>query len=79
LEAAWQGTVHADGLGGFLFSPDTCTDGIAAPGSTPWPLITLEPGLNRWLQDLERPTATTLVGCLNPWGPWLRASRLASA
>ncbi|MCP9889688.1 FAD-dependent oxidoreductase [Cyanobium sp. Aljojuca 7D2] len=66
-EAAWRGTVQPDGQGGFLFST----------GSTAWPLITLEPGLNRWLQDLERPTTTTLVGCLNPWGPWLRASRLA--
>jgi hypothetical protein len=76
-ETAWRGTVHADGQGGYLFSPDRATGSGAARGSTAWPLITLEPGLNRWLQDLERPTTTTLVGCLNPWGPWLRASRLA--
>jgi len=77
LEAAWRGTVQADGHGGYLFSPDNPTDRCAGLGTTAWPLITLEPGLNRWLQDLERPTATTLVGCLNSWGPWLRASRLA--
>ncbi len=77
LEAAWRGTVQADGQGGFLFRADSPTDPVAARGNTVWPLITLEPGLNRWLQDLERPIVTTLVGCLNPWGPWLRASRLA--
>ena len=77
LETAWRGTVHADGQGGYLFSADRATASGAPRGSTAWPLITLEPGLNRWLQDLERPTTTTLVGCLNPWGPWLRASRLA--
>ena len=52
---------------------------IEAGGSedNSWTLITLEPGLNRWLQDLDRPTPARLIGCANSWGPWLRASRLA--
>jgi len=29
------------------------------------------------LNTLCRPTPTTLVGCLNTAGPWLRVSRLA--
>lgn len=76
-EAVWRGTVAGDGQGSFLFSPDSPTDAPMPRGSTAWPLITLEPGLNSWLRDLDRPTEATLVGCLNPWGPWLRASRLA--
>ena len=42
-----------------------------------WPLITLEPALHNWLLGLEGPKAVELIGCRNPWGPWLRASRLA--
>ena len=42
-----------------------------------WPLITLEPGLHHWLQQQELPRSARLIGCLNPWGPWIRASRLA--
>jgi hypothetical protein len=40
------------------------------------PLITLEPGLDAWLRQRTATTEVELVGCLNPWGPWLRASRL---
>ena len=47
----------------------------SAAGS--WPVITLEPGLHHWLLAQELPRAVQLVGCLNPWGPWIRASRLA--
>ncbi|QEY31743.1 FAD-dependent oxidoreductase [Synechococcus sp. RSCCF101] len=42
----------------------------------PLPVITLEPGLDHWLRGLEAPRPVELVGCLNPAGPWLRASRL---
>jgi hypothetical protein len=77
-EALWTGVVHGDGQGGYLFmaEPDQ-TSGAGSRDSSPWPLITLEPGLNRWLQGLDRPTPARLIGCANPWGPWLRASRLA--
>jgi hypothetical protein len=42
-------------------------------------VITLEPALNAWLEQQERPRMVELIGCANPWGPWLRLSRLASA
>ncbi len=77
-ETVWNGTVRPDGQGGFQF--ETATNqpwAVNSGAATPLALITLEPGLNRWLQDLEGPSKTTLIGCLNPWGPWLRASRLA--
>ena len=67
-EQAWTGTVIPDGEGGFSLAlgADRCL-----------PLITLEPSLHAWLNALSRPTPTTLVGCLNTAGPWLRVSRLA--
>jgi hypothetical protein len=40
-----------------------------------WPLITLEPSVHRWLATVERSGTVELVGCLNPWGPWMRVSR----
>ena len=66
-ESLWQGQVSADGEGGYRFHN----------GGGSWPLITLEPALHRWLQQLDGPRSVELVGSLNPWGPWLRASRLA--
>jgi len=68
-ESLWQGELVPDGSGGFALH--------TAEGS--WPVITLEPALHRWLQRLERPTPVRLVGCANPWGRWLRVSRLASS
>ena len=65
-ERLFSGTVKPWGEGQYLLE---CSDGS-------WPLITLEPGLNRWLQQLEGPRAVALIGCLNPFGPWIRASRL---
>ncbi|MEB3105674.1 MAG: FAD-dependent oxidoreductase [Cyanobacteriota bacterium] len=65
-ERTFSGTLVPDGEGGYRL------DG--AKGS--WPVITLEPGLHQWLLGVDRPTNTTLIGCLNPWGPWIRASRL---
>lgn len=78
LETLWSGMVAPDGQGGFQITvaPGPAVDASGTEAHT-WPLITLEPGLNRWLQDLERPTSARLIGCANPWGPWLRASRLA--
>ena len=74
-ESVWSGTVLPDGLGGFFFQSDSSFQGDA--GKREWPLISLEPGLNRWLQNLDQATRAKLIGIANPWGPWLRASRLA--
>ncbi|MEB3302102.1 MAG: FAD-dependent oxidoreductase [Cyanobacteriota bacterium] len=70
-ERLWQGTLVADGSGGFSLH------GPKGPAGEPWPLITLEPALNAWLQQQSSPCPVALVGCANPWGPWLRVSRLA--
>ena len=66
-ERAYSGTVIPDGSGGYSLEME----------SGRWPLITLEPGLDQWLNTLDRPTQTTLIANANPWGPWLRASRRA--
>ena len=70
-EREWRGELVADGLGGFVLR------GPEGPGGEPWPLITLEPALNDWLSRRSTPREVALVGCANPWGPWLRVSRLA--
>ena len=67
-EQPWSGTVNPDGEGGYLLEQ--------ASGAR-WPLITLEPSLDRWLGRLEGPTPASLIGCRNTAGPWLRVSRLA--
>ena len=67
-EQPWTGTVTPDGEGGFS---------LALGADRRLPLITLEPSLHGWLNALSGPTSTTLVGCLNTAGPWLRVSRLA--
>lgn len=66
-ERLWQGELRPDGEGGYSLLVDGRT----------WPLITLEPALHQWLQQQERPSPAALIGCANPWGPWLRVSRLA--
>ncbi|MFN6134344.1 MAG: FAD-dependent oxidoreductase [Synechococcaceae cyanobacterium] len=52
--------------------------GESGPDGEPWPLITLEPALNRWLAQQSQLSKVRLIGCANPWGPWLRVSRLAT-
>ena len=66
-ESAWDGLLIPDGSGGYQLS--------GAGGC--WPLITLEPALHAWLLLQAKPRAVRLIGCANPWGPWLRVSRLA--
>jgi hypothetical protein len=66
-ERIWQGELVPDGHGGFELRS----------GSSRWMLITLEPSLQHWLKGLERGREVELIGCANPWGPWLRVSRLA--
>ncbi len=64
-ERLWRGELVPDGQGGYVLH--------GASGT--WPLITLEPSLHHWLLGLDRPTPAALIGCANPWGPWLRVSR----
>ena len=74
-ERLWQGELRPDGQGGFSL---VLVDGMPeCQGCQVWPLITLEPALHAWLLAQERPRNVALIGCANPWGPWLRVSRLA--
>ena len=66
-EQLLEGQLEPDGVGG----------GVLHTGSVHWPVITLEPALHQRLKDLDRTQTVRLWGCLNPWGPWLRATRLA--
>ena len=68
-EQLWRGLLRPDGEGGYRLEP------TGSPFS--WPLITLEPALHQWLSNQEQPRSVSLIGCANPWGPWLRVSRLA--
>jgi hypothetical protein len=70
-ERLWQGDLVADGEGGYRLQ------GVLGPDGEPWRVITLEPALNDWLLRQSTPTPVAFVGCSNPWGPWLRVSRLA--
>ncbi|MEX1323928.1 MAG: FAD-dependent oxidoreductase [Synechococcaceae cyanobacterium] len=73
LEQLWSGTLESDGRGGY--SLRLAGDSLAGAIRS-WPLITLEPALHHWLcQAADGPVR--LVGVANPWGPWLRVSRLA--
>jgi hypothetical protein len=65
-ERLFRGTLRQAAQGGWLLE--------GSDGS--WPLITLEPGLEGWIQAQALPRTVALIGCLNPWGPWIRASRL---
>ncbi len=65
-EQAFAGTLVPDGAGGYTLVGD----------GRLWPLITLEPGLHHWLRRQEAPRPVRLIGVANPWGPWLRVSRL---
>jgi hypothetical protein len=67
-EQCWSGHVIPDGQGGFT---------LELPSGDHWPLITLEPSLNGWLNRLDGATPASLIGCRNSAGPWLRVSRLA--
>jgi len=68
-EQLWQGELQPDGNGGYALQLDQ--------GGGLWPLISLEPALHHWLAGQQKPRAVALIGCANPWGPWLRVSRLA--
>ena len=66
-EQPWSGTLIPDGMGGYS---------LDAEDGQRWPVITLEPSLNRWLQQQECAAPVSLVGCRNSAGPWIRVSRL---
>jgi hypothetical protein len=68
-EQLWQGELRPDCNGGYSLQ-------LADSGAS-WPIITLEPALHHWLMAQERARPVALIGCANPWGPWLRVSRLA--
>ncbi|MFM8604864.1 MAG: FAD-dependent oxidoreductase [Cyanobium sp.] len=70
-ERLWQGELVPAGEGEFRLQ------GCPGPDGQPWRLITLEPALHDWLAAQTAPRPVRLIGCANPWGPWLRVSRLA--
>ena len=61
----WSGEIQPDGHGGFALELAT---------GRRWPLITLEPSVHHWMQQVSRPQLAQLVATANPWGPWLRVS-----
>jgi hypothetical protein len=67
-EQQWSGTIQAEATGGFSFTTNS---------GDVWPVITLEPSMHHWLSQLEGSRSVELIGNVNPWGPWLRVSRLA--
>jgi hypothetical protein len=69
-EQLWQGELQQTEHGSYLLS------GVAGAPGQGWPLITLEPALHHWLAQASA-GPVQLVGVANPWGPWLRVSRLA--
>lgn len=75
-EQLWSGVLVGDGQGSVQL--DTRPDSPAGAGRR-WPLITLEPALHHWLAEAaERAAAepVRLLAVANPWGPWLRVTRL---
>jgi hypothetical protein len=71
-EACWEGTVIRDDAGEYRL------EGCRGPDGQPWRLITLEPALHAWLEAGAASGPVRLIGCANPWGPWLRVSRVES-
>ena len=79
-ERLWRGELRPDGTGGYRLRLNNDSEmGSSGAPAADWPVITLEPALHRWLGELSRPRQVALIGCANPWGPWLRVSRLAES
>jgi hypothetical protein len=66
-EQLFAGVFHADATGGYQLDVE----------GRRWPLITLEPTLHQHLAALRSGSRLQVIGCSNPWGPWLRLNRLA--
>lgn len=60
------------------FAGDAEQGYVLDTGERLWPLITLEPELAAHLAQLPAGSTLHAIGCANPWGPWLRLSRLGS-
>ncbi|MBD1193626.1 FAD-dependent oxidoreductase [Vulcanococcus sp. Clear-D1] len=67
-EQLWSGRVKATSNGDYSFT--------SSSGEV-WPVITLEPSMHEWLSQQSESRPVALIGHANPWGPWLRISRLA--
>jgi len=67
-EQHWSGTLNKTSDHAYAL---TVADG------SHWPVITLEPLVHEQLSQLELPAEVELIASTNPWGPWLRATRLA--
>jgi len=73
-ERVWSGWLQQNAAGRTTLRPQSGASGDGPADG--WPLITLEPAMHHWLAAAgEGPVR--LVGSANPWGPWLRVSRLA--
>jgi len=66
FERVYRGVFRSDGQGGY---------GLDHNGRW-WPLITLEPAVEAWLTDQASGAAVEVVAVANPWGPWLRVTRV---
>jgi hypothetical protein len=66
-EQQWSGT---------LGNTSDHTYALTVADGSHWPVMTLEPFVNQQLNQLELPAEVELVASANPWGPWLRVSRL---
>jgi len=69
-EQLWQGELQVEDTGRYRLS------GVHGAPEDGWPLITLEPALHSWLAQASA-GPVKFMGVANPWGPWLRVSRLA--
>ena len=67
-----QGTIRPMGDGSYAVDLAEATWGRSR-----WSVITLEPCVDQWLEQLEGPRQVELLGCFNPWGPWLRVSAVS--
>lgn len=66
FERSYRGVFSSDGQGTYaLLTPDRS-----------WPLITLEPAVHHWLAHQADGKPVELVAVANPWGPWLRVTRV---
>ena len=66
-ESVLTGNIHPCANQGFR---------LQTPDGMDWPVITLEPSVQAWMNTVKGPTPTALRGILNRWGPWLRVTGL---
>jgi hypothetical protein len=66
FERSYRGAFHSDGQGSYQL----------LSGDFSWPLITLEPAVHHWLANQRDGSHVELMAVANPWGPWLRITRV---